>query len=154
MWYVPTLIHGVAREATAHDVVDAAVVDPGYGEHGHVPRILRGLLLGRGRVGVAQVVRSVAGEEVQRPRWGRELRRGLEAAMLAVESRAQTLEYLGCKWLDGDILVRRGLYEWINQLHTSRDSCILMHTFDASRSMSMICFPDSMQRFGSPSHLE
>ena len=111
MWYVPTLIHGVAREATTYDVVDAAVVYPGHGEHGHVPRILRGTLVGRRRVGVAQVVRSVAGEEVQRPRWRRELRRGLKAAMLAVESRAQTLEYLRCKWLDGDFIVRRGLYE-------------------------------------------
>ena len=111
MWYVPTLIHGVAREAAAHDVVNAAMVDLCHGERGHVPRILRGTLVGRRRVGVAQVVRSVAGEEVQRPRWRRELRRGLEAAMLAVESRAQTLEHLRCEWLDGDVLVRRGLYE-------------------------------------------
>ena len=40
MWYVPTLVHGVAREAAAHDVVNVAVVDPSYGEHGHVSRIL------------------------------------------------------------------------------------------------------------------
>ena len=111
MWYVPTLVHGVAREAAAYDVMDAATVDPGHGEHGHILRILRGTLVGRRRVGVAQVIRSVAGEEVQRPRWRRELRRGLKAAMLTVESSAQTLEYLGCKWRDGDVIVRRGLYE-------------------------------------------